>query len=301
MLNLFSQMAILLLVGCLFRKLKILTPTVKKGMTDFVLYAVLPCNIVRAFSQKVNAGVWSALFIGFGIAVIAQIVAFIITKIAYNKFPLNEKSVLQYGTVCSNAGFIGNPLAESVYGTTGLLYASFFLIPQRIVIWTAGISYFSHEGNWKQTLKRIITHPSIIAVEIGMIIMLFGIELPSFLMNAISSLGVCTTPLSFVLIGTVLAEIHPKEIVSLKLLYYSFLRLIALPGILVLICRILNVEQLVASVAVLLTAAPMGTSVPIFAGKYGGDEIFATKSLVLSTLLSLFTLPMWVLLLEMFY
>ena len=51
---------------------------------------------------------------------------------------------LQYGTICSNAGFLGNPIAEGIYGAEGLVLASVYLIPQRIMMWSSKVreSYF---------------------------------------------------------------------------------------------------------------------------------------------------------------
>ena len=44
-----------------------------------------------------------------------------------------HRKVMQYATVASNAGFLGNPVAEGVFGSVGLALASVYLIPQRIV------------------------------------------------------------------------------------------------------------------------------------------------------------------------
>jgi hypothetical protein len=68
-----------------------------------------------------------------------QLFYVVLTKILFNRFHDGEKQVYQYATVCSNAGFMGNPISQGVFGDLGLLYASVFVIPQRIVMWTAGI------------------------------------------------------------------------------------------------------------------------------------------------------------------
>ena len=52
---------------------------------------------------------------------------------------------MQYGTVCSNAGFLGSPLTEGLFGGVGLLLTSVYLIPQRIVMWSMGVSYFRQD------------------------------------------------------------------------------------------------------------------------------------------------------------
>ena len=84
--------------------------------------------------------------------------------------------VLQYATVCSNAGFLGNPVAEGLYGSIGLLYASVYLIPQRIVMWSAGISYFTESPSRKEVVKKVLTHPCIVAVEIGIVLMVTQVK-----------------------------------------------------------------------------------------------------------------------------
>ena len=88
----------------------------------------------------------------------------------YEKVEKERRTVLQYATVCSNAGFLGNPVAEGIYGSMGLLYASIYLIP----------SYFTESTSKRDLIKKVVTHPCIIAVGIGLTIMIFQIKLRVF-------------------------------------------------------------------------------------------------------------------------
>ena len=120
---------------------------------------------------------------------------------------------------------MGNPVVQEIYGDQGLLLASIFLIPQRIVMWSAGVKCFTNEKG-KNAIKKVITHPCILAVFIGMFLMISQIQLPEFATKTIDVLSQCTTALSMIVIGGILSEISIKSVVSKLSLYYCFIRLI---------------------------------------------------------------------------
>lgn len=107
-----------------------------------------------------------------GISIAIQIFCTFYGKIVYRKEAIGRRKCLEYGTICSNAGFLGNPIAEGVFGAEGLVLASFFLIPQRIMMWSAGLAVFTGSTDRKATAKKVLTHPCIIACVIGLILML---------------------------------------------------------------------------------------------------------------------------------
>ena len=65
--------------------------------------------------------------------------------IFYRKAEPDKRKPLRYGTIVSNGGFLGNPVIEGIYGTNGLFYASVFMLPVRIVMWSVGTSCFMKE------------------------------------------------------------------------------------------------------------------------------------------------------------
>lgn len=295
--NLQGMLFLLVAAGVVLRKMGILQETSKSVLTDLVISLILPCNIISSFFIEFNMGVLKGFGIILVIAALVQLVSLLFAKGFYNRELPGRKKVLQYGTVCSNAGFMGNPIAEGVYGAEGLMYASVFLIPQRIVMWSAGISYFTESPNRKEVVKKVLTHPCIVAVYIGMILMLFQISLPDFLEDTIRNVGGCTTTVSMVLIGTILAEVEPGSILDKGIVKYTFIRLILIPFLVFACCRLLHVAPLLSGVSVLLTGMPAGSTTAILAAKYNGDYIFATKCVVVTTLLSLVTIPLWCLVL----
>ena len=229
LLNLQGMLFLLVAAGVVLRKMGILPEGAKNILTDLVIYLILPCNIINSFFIEFNFDILKGFAIILTIASLIQVGCLILAKILYNKEPEGRKKVLQYGTVCSNAGFMGNPIAEGVYGAEGLMYASIFLIPQRIVMWSAGVSYFTESPDRKTVVKKVLTHPCIIAVYIGLILMITRLPLPVFLQNTIRSIGGCTTTISMVLIGAILAEVEPGSILDRGIVKYALIRLFLLP------------------------------------------------------------------------
>lgn len=291
--NLMGMMFLMMLSGYLLRKFNLVTEQGKKSITNIVLYAVLPCNIVKAFCIETEEGFWGKFSEALIAAALIQVLCMLLAGLLYNRMPREEKQVYQYGTVCSNSGFMGNPLAQGVFGDMGLLYASVFLIPQRIVMWTAGVSYFTDNGDKKAALKKVLVHPCMIAVYIGLVLMIGQIRLPAVLTDTLQSLGGCCTGLTMMYIGMMLVGINVRTIWNKRQIYFAVIRLAVIPLAVYAGCRLAGVDPLVTGVCVLLTATPAGSTTSILAARYGADEEAAAKCVVFTTLLSVITIPVW--------
>lgn len=293
LINLQGQLFLLVAAGVLLRKLHIIPEAGKSILTDLVIYLILPCNIVNSFRMEFDLDILKRFLVILAISVTIQLVCMILNQILYRGQPAAKRRVLQYATVCSNAGFMGNPIAEGVFGAEGLMYASIFLVPQRIVMWSAGVSYFTECPDRKSLIKKVATHPCIVAVYIGLFLLISQMPLPAFLGDTIKSVGNCTTTVSMVLIGTILAEVDPRTILNKTVVYYSAVRLVLIPLLVFAGCRLMNVDPLLTGVSVLLAGMPAGSTTAILSAKYDGDYIFATKCVVFTTVLSLVTIPLW--------
>lgn len=293
LIDLMGMMFLLIFTGFVLRYLGCITDEGKKCLTDVILYAILPCNIIKAFTTDLGTDHWSDFAILLIIAIFVQIMALFICRFFYQRMNQGEKEVYQYATVCSNSGFLGNPMAEGVFGSTGLLFASVFLLPQRVVMWTAGVSYFTKEADKKKAYKKILTHPSMVATYIGFLIMIFHITLPSPLYKAVVSLSNCTTAMTMLYIGTILVGVDFRTLITAKQLYYNLIRLVLMPLVVYIICTMLHVDALITGVSVLLTSMPAGSTTSLLAAKYEADEVSAAKCVVLSTLFSIIAIPVW--------
>ena len=293
LLNLQLMMFALMGVGFFLRKREIITKAGRDVLTDLIIDIILPCNIIAAFQISLSREILISGIQVLAVSLVLQIFCTGISSICYRKVPKEKRMILQYGTVCSNAGFLGNPVAEGIYGSLGLLYASIYLIPQRIVMWSAGVSYFTESPNRREVFKKVLRHPCIIAVEIGIVLMITQLQLPEFLDRSISSLGGCTTAITMMFIGTILADAGFKHMVSRLTVVFAAIRLLFIPLLVMLGCMLFHVEAVAAGLSVVLAAMPAGSTTAILAAKYHGDEAFATQCVVFTTILSMAALPLW--------
>ena len=144
-----------------------------------------------------------------------------------------------------------------------------------------------------KTLKKVVTHPCILACVLGMIMMVTGAQLPPGLDGAVTSVGNCNTAMSMMVIGMILADIDLKDFWDWTVVKYTVHRLVIIPAVVYLVCRMLPLSKTVLGLCVLLAAMPAGATTSILAEKYQVDSPFATKMVIFSTLLSLPTICLW--------
>ena len=293
--SLILQFAIFALIGAgfLVRKLGVVSQQGQKSLTNLVVDVILPCNIVKAFLtadlEKIRAdGLWV-----LGISLVFHLFCIAYGHLLFRRPPADQRNCLRFASLCSNAGFMGNPVAEGLYGLEGLALANIYLIPMRTLMWSTGIAIFSGSHDWKNTLKKVLTHPCIIAVELGVLGMLLRIELPELLMKPLTYFSSCNTAMSMLVIGMILARIEPKQFLDRTVLLFSIHRLILLPALLYAICLLLPVSTMARNVCVILAAMPVAANTSILADQYDANPVYATKLVVVSTLFSIPTTLLW--------
>lgn len=289
---------LLMLTGLVVRKIGIVGAEGQKNLTDLVLNVILPCNIIKSFQIEFSWDTISAFGTILIVSICIQLGCMLLGKLLFGRMPRDQWKCLYYGTVCSNAGFLGNPIAEGVFGAPGLALASVYLIPQRIVMWSSGISVFSGSKHVKALIKKVLTHPCIIACGVGLVMMLAQIRLPGVLQSTVQALGNCNTALSMMVVGMILADMKLSEMKDVRVLYYTLVRLILIPILVWIPCHLLQLDPMVTGVSVLLAAMPAGATTSILAAKYDSDPGFASKMVIFSTLASVITTPIWSMLLQ---
>lgn len=298
LLNMQGMMLIMVLIGMLFNKKKIITKEGRKCLTDLTINIFIPCNMISAFF-KADRTMLSRMAGIMLISLLIQIFQYVLSKILFRKKEAGMRSVLRYSTMVSNAGFLGNPMVEGMYGDSGLVLASVFLVPVRLFYWSVGLACFV-PVNKKNVVKTALTHPCIVAVLLGLLYLFFPVPLPVFVTKTITTFSTAMTPVTMLLIGSILGDVELKTIVSKDTLYIGFIRLVVIPAAVFLAVWTAGVESLMASVTVILIAMPVATTTAILAARYDGDAEFATKTVVLTTILSLITIPVWSLIVEHF-
>jgi hypothetical protein len=289
--NMQSMMILMVVCGNILGKKKLISKEGQKSCTELLLKVVLPCNILLAY-LKADRSMLTQLFPIFLFSLFFHILATILSRILYNNIPDSKRSSLMYATIISNGGLLGNSVIDNLYGAKGLLYASIHLIPLRIFMWTFGLACFVRI-NKKNVLKTFFTNPCICAVLIGLIMMFCNITFPYFIEKTITAFSNCLTPITMLLIGVILSNISLKNIFSKGSFFISAIRLLILPSLCLLLCNLLNLDPFSTKISTLIIAMPAASTTALLAAKYGKDEIFATKCVSLTTLLSMITIPFW--------
>lgn len=292
MVNMQLMMFLLVAIGFFVRKKEIIGGAARRQLVNFCLYITLPFNIFHSFRMEWKWSMLAEFAVVLLLSVGYNAVSIAVSYCSYRKTDSARQKPLRYGTIVSNGGFLGNPVIEGIYGSEGLFYASVFMLPVRIVMWSIGTSIFMKD-NQENLLKKVLTHPCIAAIYLGIFSMFIGVEYPVFLDNTITGISNCNTPLSMMLIGMMLAEMNPRGMLDWTMVWYTALRLVGIPAMIFGITALLPIPPLLRGITVIIAGMPAPVTTALLSSKYNGNEEYATAMIFVTTLLSLFTLPIW--------
>ena len=285
----------MMLIGAWLKKRGIMDETGKRCLTDLCVNIIIPCNIFRSCLMEFNMEIFRACGLLLLSAVLLQILCLLLNRFLFNRYPPQRKKVLQYCTIVPMSGFLGNPIAEGLYDSLGVLYTSIFLIPMRIVMWSVGTTYFVADATVekKKVIRNILTHPCLVAVYLGLFCMVTQIPLPAVITKTVGYVGSCNSAMTMFIVGTILADVKLSTIASKDTALFSVFRLLLLPAVALGAGKLLGLDTVALGVSVLMTGMPAGATAAIFAARYGSDADFATRCVVFTTLVSMVTLPVW--------
>ena len=285
----------MMLVGAWLKRRGIIDENGKRCLSDLCINVVIPCNIFKSCLIELQPGIFKTCGLLLLSAVLLQALCLVLNRFLFNRYPDQQKKVLQYCTIVPMSGFLGNPIAEGLYSALGVLYTSIFLIPMRIIMWSVGTTYFvaNEKMDRKKVLRNVLTHPCLVAIYLGLICMATQVHLPRVLTETVRYIGNCNSALTMFIVGTILADVKLLTIANRDTLLFGVLRLALLPAAAFGLGRLLGLDTVSLGVSVLMTGMPAGATAAIFAARYDSDAAFATKCVVMTTLLSMLTLPLW--------
>lgn len=288
---------ILMGVGYAAAKAKVIEQAHIRGFSQLVLNVSLPITVIASFDRSIPLSSLPQLLVvaasGFAIHGLSVLVA----AFAYRGFPDGDRKVLSFVTVFSNCAFVGIPVAESVFGKTGVMYASIYGIAFQVFTWTYGVTLFSGAKGPDQ-LRKALINPGNIAVLLGILVWVLPFELPRPVKESLGYLSALTTPLSMIVVGASLAGVSLRGALRGKELWLgSALRLLGIPLLVYALLRLVGLSGEPVRVAAFLSAMPAAAQTVIFAERYEADVSLASRTVFVSTVLSAFTIPLFVLLL----
>ena len=294
-------MFLLILVGYLAVRCKALDAGARQGFSGLLVNLVVPAMILDSYMIPFDPAILANL-IRAALASAAVLAAGVLIALAAaRRLRSGCRPLLCFAMAFSNAGYMGFPLIQALFGDEGMLYASIFNTFFNILLWTAGIWMVSAGGQKSpHPLRALLTKPALVAVAAGLVIYLCQVPVPALIARPISLLGGMNTPLSMLITGIIITTSDLKGVIRRGALWYTILlRMLVIPAVGFGLCLASGTGGMVGAVVVLLEACPCAAITSVFAVQYHHDEDLAAGAVVVSTLLSILTLPLWSLFVQM--
>lgn len=292
-------------LGFIVRKKNILNEHTNEVLSQLVLFITLPALILSSLDISFSADIVKDFLWLISMSMYILVLSCILAKWMKKRAVLEQKqkNVYEGLIIFGNQGFIGFAVSFILLGEQGIIYLTIFNLCYLILIWTYGVFLFSkskHTFNWKE----IFWNPGILSTFIGIILFLFPFHLPVMISRGLESLGKMTIPLSMLLIGSLIAKVNNKELyLMIKNSYLwkmALARLLFIPFLL-LPFAFLTVPFSLLIIAILVSGMPAAPTITLFSQKYGGDTLFASLGVLITTLLCIFTIPLLYFILNIIY
>ncbi|MCH7567420.1 MAG: AEC family transporter [Nitrospirae bacterium] len=193
-------------------------------------------------------------------------------------------------TTFMNAGNYGLSLNQFAFGDLGLAFASVYFVTSLMMTHSLGVYVASvGGGSALQALKGLTKVPAVYAIPLAMAVRTLGLTVPLAISRPLDLLSLATIPAMLLLLGMQIARagLPPDR----KLLSASVaIRLLVAPAIALLISPLFGLEGLASDVGILQSAMPTAVMTTIVAIEYDAEVAFVTGAVLVTTLLSPFTL-----------
>lgn len=285
---------ILIGVGFLVRKVRMMDDTGLQQMNTLLLVIVNPCLIIQSFQNSFDRGLIHGIVVALLAALVTHGVGAVLARLVFRRLPQAQSRILQFSTIFSNCAFMGVPLLNALLGSEGVLYGSVYIAVYNALSWTYGVILLT--GNHREmNIRKALINPGTVAIFIALPLFLLQIRLPVVPLTIIDYLAALNAPLAMIIIGAQMAVIPFFSLFRHKAVYISaFLRLLLIPGVMLFLLSFFRLDRTVLLACLIPAMAPTGIVSTLFAIRYKQDAALATRSVALSTLFSIVTMPLMI-------
>ena len=293
--------ALLLLIalGYYAAKVKLIDQNTTKKISAIVIQLAQPFMLFGALTnvEYSPAGLKTGLLtilIGLCSHLIMAVIAFFVAK--YRRDP-DERKITEFSLIYVNSGFLGFPVLKALLGDIGLFWCSFYVVTFNLAAWSYGILILARgrkdvKINWWKLILNYGSTPCLV----GLLFYVLQIRLPAPITTVVKYMdGICT-PLVLLVIGANLARIPFKKLFSDRGVYlFSFLRLLVFPTIICLIYHLCGMADDRVMFFTIMACLPTAAIAGMLAEMYNVRPDLAALNVSVSTLFSMFTIPIVVL------
>ena len=281
-------MMLMMAVGVALVFAKMLDEKGVRQLSNVAMYVATPAVVIQAFAidydpvQLAN-GLWVALFFA-----IALLLSAALARVACGR----ADRVGQYAIIFSNSGFIGIPIIQGLLGPEYVFYVTMTMAVGTFAMWTYGIWLISGDKS-QISAKKIVTNPAVIALVIGLALFFAPVHLPEVIAQVLEGMGNLNTGLAMIILGANLGSSNIGLMLRDTRLYkVCFMRLVAVPAIVLLTLLVMPVPFEIRMMLFIVEATPAGAATSMLAQMFGADYQYGTGLVVMSTLLSMVSMPL---------
>lgn len=252
-------------------------------VTQLGMTLAVPCLIFVSLMQtEIEPSALSTLVIAslaaYGIVSVVMLLFVTLTRL--------ERRTYAAPMIFGNTGNLGLPLALFAFGETGLSLAIIVFSVTAVWSFTFGIWLVAGKGS----LSKVLTEPMVGATLLGALFLWQGWSTPVFLTNSLSLIGQMAIPLMLITLGVAVARLEASGL--LKAAALSVVKLGICVSIGWGVAALLQLDREAFGVLVLQMATPVAVTSYMIAEKYGADAARVAGMVVVSTLLSVASLPL---------
>lgn len=267
-------------------------------ISSILIYICSPCMIVSAFlsfeyskENLLNMGMF------FVVAMILQVIFMgILYIVLKKKFAISKYRMLTIGSVLSNCGFFGLPLVKALLPNNPEVacYSSIYVVAMNIIVFTAGVYCLTTDKKY-MSVRSAFLNPAFFSFLVALPLYIFnGSEwLPDILLDAIGLLGKMTTPMCMLILGIRLATMDFKKLFTNPFVYLICgFKLIVFPLFCFACVYFLPLPMSFKASILILAGTPCASIILNLAEIHGKEPQMSANCILLSTLLSIFTIPL---------
>lgn len=295
-----TEMVIMIIIGYICAKVNLTGPEFNQHTSKVLTNVLLPATILKAMSglggEITNKELVYVIFLFFLMMGLAGAVGILISRVL--SIDQSDRGILIGLVMYMNISFVGFPLVETYYGAQGMLFACLSCVPMNLLMFSVGVAGISGNSRDAVNLKKILNVP-MISTLLGIVIMVLKLQIPSLLYGTINSVANATVPISMIILGSSLAAIPAAEALGdVKIYIIAAARLLMCPILTNLLLRLFVDNQILIGAVTILASTPVAVLMTPLCVQYGKSDALSSKSIFISTVLSVFTMPavIWLLL-----
>lgn len=287
-------MFLLIAVGIFLVKKGYLSEQGGKDLGAILLKVVIPCVVIKSYITEYTPERLRELAVSAALAVAALLVAMAVSYVFFS----TRRRIENFAASFCNVGFIGIPLVQAVMGEQAVFHLAAFIALLNILQWTYGVLIMTGDKNAIK-VKVIISNPVVLAFLGGILLFVLRIPVPQVIVSTLGSIAAMNTPLAMIILGTYVAKMSWKELVSSKSAYLcTLVRLIVVPAATLLVFCLIPGDIKIKEVVLIACCTPVGANIAIFARQYDRDYRLSVVTVCLSTLACIVTIPVFYMALE---